>query len=405
MKRILVWLSWWVDSAVAAYLLMQQGFDVTGGFMVNYTTEDETCTTKEDLAEAQKVADYLWIKLYIFDYQQEYHNRIITYIVESYKNGLTPNPDVLCNSEIKFNVFLDEWIALGFDAIATGHYAQIKKNDPTSWELMYDNPDYFEGETIQEIAPTEQKTTIDNDYKQAENATKWQKQTSDTWKNILNFATYSLYKWIDTSKDQSYFLAWLNQYQLSKAIFPLWWLKKSEVRQIAKKAWLPNADRKDSQGICFIGKVPMREFLQQYIPEKKGPIVDMTGKKLGEHNGVRWYTIWQRQWLGISAPRPLFVLKKDIVTNTLVVGYADTDELCSSEISVSNRHWIGEPYNFPRAWGAKIRYRQADQHVTLQIDENQHVHAQFEQPQRAVASGQVLVAYDEDKVIWSGIIV
>lgn len=373
--------------------------------MVNYTTEDETCTTKEDLAEAQKVADYLWIKLYIFDYQQEYHNRIVTYIVESYKNGLTPNPDVLCNSEIKFKVFLDEWIALGFDAIATGHYAQIKKNEPSHWELTYDNPDYFSGETIQEIVPSEQKSPIDNDYKQTENATKWQKETSNNWKNILNFATYSLYKWIDTSKDQSYFLAWLNQYQLSKAIFPLWWLKKSEVREIAKKAWLPNADRKDSQGICFIGKVSMREFLQQHIPEKKGPIVDIMWKILGEHNGVRWYTIWQRQWLGVSAPRPLFVLKKDIVTNTLLVGYADTEELCSSEISVSNRHWIGKPYNFPRSWGAKIRYRQADQHVTLQINENQNVYAQFEQPQRAVASGQVLVAYDEDKVIWSGIIV
>lgn len=343
--------------------------------MVNYTTEDETCTTKEDLAEAQKVADYLWIKLYTFDYQQEYHNRIVKYIVESYKNGLTPNPDVLCNSEIKFKVFLDEWIALGFDTIATGHYAQIKKNDPAYWEITYNNPKYFESDVKQEVATT-----------------------------FFEYS-YSLFKWVDTTKDQSYFLAGLDQNQLSKAIFPLWWLKKTEVREIAKKAWLPNANRKDSQGICFIGEVPMREFLHQYIPEEKGPIIDTTWKILGEHNWVRWYTIWQRQWLGVAAPRPLFVLKKDIATNTLIVGYADTDDLFTREISVSNRHRIEDRYTFPRTWQAKIRYRQQDQQVTLQINENQNLFASFTEPQRAVASWQVLVGYEGDKVIWSGIIV
>lgn len=363
MKNILVWLSGWVDSAVAAYLLQQQGFSVTAWFMINYTTDDETCTTKEDLAEAQKVADHLGIKLHVFDYQEEYHNRIVKYIVESYKAGLTPNPDVLCNSEIKFNVFLDEGIALGFDAIATWHYAQIQK-EISPWEYIpYDHPDYF-----------------------AEAA-----------------GSYALFKWIDSQKDQSYFLAWLSQRQLAKAIFPLWWLEKSEVRQIAQKAWLPNAARKDSQWICFIGKVPMREFLQQYIPVQKWPIVDATWKILWEHNGIRWYTVWQRQGLWIAAPQPLFVIKKEIATNTLIVWYADNEELYSDHIDIWQWHWIGETTNLPRTWHAKIRYRQADQEVAL-TKNGEWLTASFWQPQRAVASGQILAAYEWNKLIWSWII-
>lgn len=357
MKRILVGLSGWVDSAVAAYLLLQQGYDVTAGFMINYTTDDESCTTKEDLSEAQRVASFLGIKLHTFDFQTEYHERIVRYIIDSYKNWLTPNPDVLCNSEIKFKLFLEEWIALWFDAVATGHYARIV--------------------------------------------------TSDEWQ-MTNI--YKLLKWVDANKDQSYFLAGLNQEQLSKALFPLGDLTKPQVREIAKEAKLPNADRKDSQGICFIGKVPMKTFLQQYIPVEKGNILNTAWKIIGEHDGARWYTIWQRRWIWFAWGEAMFVIKKDVKANTITLWTEKEADLYSQDIGVSQWHWIGEEHALPFSWHAKIRYRQADQECIIDWENSpqasdKNIIAHFTQEQRAVASGQILVAYNGDEVIWSGIIV
>jgi len=350
MKRILVWLSWGVDSAVTAYLLQKEGYDVTAWFMINYTTDDDTCTTKEDLRVAQSVADYLGIKLYTFDFQKEYHDRIVQYIVSSYEKWLTPNPDVMCNSDVKFRLFLEEALALGFDAIATGHYAQI-----------------------------ESSTDIDNTTQ------------------------YVLKKGIDPNKDQSYFLSWLNQFQLSKAIFPLGWLTKPEVRAIAQEAKLPNADRKDSQGICFIGKVPMREFLHQYIPIKKWNILNIDWDIIGQHDGARWYTIWQRRGIWFAGGEPLFVIKKDITTNTIVLGTEKEAQLYSNDVTVSQRHWVWKEYTLPFHGHAKIRYRQADQEVIL-TPKTGLVLAHFTEPQRAVASGQILVAYDWDIVIGNWVI-
>ena len=285
MKRILVWLSGGVDSAVAAYLLIQQGFDVTGWFMINYTTDDETCTTKEDLAVAKQVANFLGIKLHTFDFQQEYHDRIVTYIVESYRDGLTPNPDVMCNSEVKFKLFLEEWIALGFDAVATGHYARIVSSG--KW-LVISNDASLSFDTNTPITIENNPPVILNEA----NNWKYSSQSLDstldwiwqdsklTTNNWLLTTPYQLLKWIDPNKDQSYFLSGLNQDQLSKAMFPLWWMTKPEVRQIALDANLPNANRKDSQWICFIGKVPMKQFLEQYIPKKTWNIIDTTGRIL-----------------------------------------------------------------------------------------------------------------------------
>ncbi len=373
MKRILVGLSGWVDSAVTAYLLQQQGFDVVGWFMINYTTDDETCTTKADLKVAKEVADYLGIKLHTFDFQEEYNKRIVQYIVDGYKNGLTPNPDVLCNSEVKFKLFLEEWLAAGFDAVATGHYARIILKDPTLGELTYSDTAYRNQQNDSQTAPKGHR------------------------------ASHELLKWVDPTKDQSYFLAGLSQYQLSKAIFPLGWLLKSEVRDIATKAWLPNADRKDSQGICFIWKVPMRQFLEQYLPVQKGLILDTSWQILGEHNWARWYTIWQRKWLGVAATEPLFVIAKDTVANTIKVWFEHEALLYSHDITLATRHWITEPYNLLFTGHAKIRYRQADQEVVLDMEDKQ-IKAHFTAPQRAVASGQILVAYDWDKVIGSWVI-
>ncbi len=317
--------------------------------MINYTTDDETCTTKADLAVAKEVAQFLGIPLHTFDFQEEYHNRIVKYIVDSYAHGLTPNPDVLCNSEIKFNLFLEEGIAMWFDGVATGHYARIERP----------------------VSPQQ---------------------------------PYSLLKWVDPSKDQSYFLAWLNQSQLSKALFPLGWMLKSEVREIAQKAWLPNALRKDSQWICFIGKVPMKQFLESYIPKKKWSILNPQGTILGEHEGAWWYTIWQRKWIWVAAPEPLYVIAKDITQNTITVWYEKDAALYSHDISIANWHWIGKQYDLPFSGHAKIRYRQADQKMTL-IQETGLMIARFTEPQRAVASGQIVVVYDGEVVVWSGVIV
>lgn len=346
-KKILVWLSWWVDSAVTAYLLLQQGYDVTAGFMINYVTDSPECTTKADLEEAKKVAEYLGIKLYTFDFQKEYEERIVQYIINGYKNGLTPNPDVLCNSDVKFRLFLDEALALGFDAIATGHYVRSK--------------------------------------------------TDENW-------LVHLLKWVDPDKDQSYFLSRLNQQQLSHSIFPLGELQKPEVRKIAKEAWLPNAERKDSQGICFIGKVEMREFLKSQIEPKEWKIVNLDWETIGTHQWARGYTIWQRQGLWVAYSEPLFVIKKDIEHNVLVVGTESEAELYSNSLVATQWHRMGDTPLLPLHANAKIRYRQADQACTVTQDSENLMKIDFQEPQRAVASGQIVAIYQWDELLGSWLI-
>jgi len=250
-KKILVGLSGGVDSAVAAFLLQKQGYEVSCGFMINYLEEDNpACTTRADMEMAKKVADFLGLPFFTFDYREEYEERIVEYIYREYAAGRTPNPDVFCNNLVKFDLFLEEALELGYDRVATGHYARIEA-------ALYDAPPDTE-------------------------------------------ARYHLLKAVDPHKDQSYFLSRLSPFQLAKAIFPIGHLMKSEVREIAKKAQLPNADRKDSQGLCFIGKVPMREFLARKIPKKTGNILDTSGNILGEHEGAFAYTIGQRKGIKIG---------------------------------------------------------------------------------------------------------
>lgn len=347
MKKVLVGLSGWVDSAVTAYLLQQQGYEVTAGFMINYMTDTPECTTKIDLEEAKKVAEYLGIKLYTFDFRKEYEERIVQYIVHGYKSGITPNPDVLCNSDIKFRLFLDEAISLWFDAIAMGHYARIS-------------------------------------------------HTED--------GIYHLLKWVDPEKDQSYFLSRLNQQQLSRSMFPLGNMLKSEVRKIAREAGLPNADRKDSQGICFIGKVEMREFLKQQIEPQEGNIVNMKWEVVWKHQGARGYTIGQRQGLWVAFSEPLFVVKKDVTTNTLTVGTEDEASLYSNELYATQWQWIWKEYPLPLHAAAKIRYRQADQAMNISTDKNGIMKIVFDESQRAVASGQIIALYQGDELLGSWLI-
>lgn len=349
MKKILVWLSWWVDSAVCAYLLKKEGYDVTAWFMINYLAPEwEYCPTLEDIEVAKEVAAYLDIPFFTFDYIDEYEKKVLNYMYEGYKNGITPNPDIMCNSEIKFKIFLDEALAHGFDKVATGHYAQI-----------------------------EEKNGI-----------------------------FYLKKWIDRNKDQSYFLAWLSQFQLSKSLFPIGHLEKSEVRKIALEAGLPNATRKESQGICFVGKVDLSDFLEKKIEHKVWNIVDTSGKILGQHKWVFYYTIGQRKWLDIGGlKQPVFVVKKDLENNILVVGTSEDMDLFQDELVIKNIHFLSAPVLFPFYGKAKIRYRQDDQSCEVFQEKWEKYRVKFKEKQRAVAPGQICAIYDEnDFLIMSGVI-
>jgi len=349
MKKILVWLSGWVDSAVTAYLLKIKWYDVTAWFMINYLAPEwEFCPTKQDLEEAKKVASFLEIPFLIFDYRDVYEEKVLEYMYEGYKKWVTPNPDIMCNSEVKFKVFLDEALEHWFDYIATWHYAKIEE---------------------------------DNDW------------------------IYHLKKWIDQNKDQSYFLAWLNQFQLSKAFFPIWNLEKSEVREIAEKIWLPNAKRKDSQWICFVWKVNMSEFLQKKIKPKPGLVKDTSAKILWEHKWVYYYTIGQRKWLDIwGQAEPIFVIKKDIEKNEIIVWTSSDLQLYDNELFVSDFHFLAKNnFKYPLIVKAKIRYRQKDQECRIEkLDFWYKVI--FNEKQRAIAQGQICAIYLNDELVMSGII-
>ncbi|MDD3646758.1 MAG: tRNA 2-thiouridine(34) synthase MnmA [Candidatus Gracilibacteria bacterium] len=398
MKRILVGLSGGVDSAVSAYLLKKQGYDVTAGFMINYLApEGEYCPTKEDIEVARQVAEYLEIPFFTFDYREEYEKKVLNYMYEGYKKGITPNPDIMCNSEVKFKVFLEEALELGFDGVATGHYARIT--------------------TSSQPSPLEDKEQAQN------NSPLLQRR------GVRGEVIYHLKKGVDENKDQSYFLAGLNQFQLSHSLFPIGDLEKPEVRKIAEEIGLPNAKRKDSQGICFVGKVDMAKFLEKKIKPKKGLVKDTSGKVLGEHKGVFYYTIGQRKGLDIGGQaEPIFVVKKDLDKNEIIVGTEKDLNLYSDELEFYSIHVVcphpnplpikdmeqkqvlpltrGElegGYILPLKAKCKIRYRQADQDCML-YQENGVYKVKFEKPQRAIASGQICAIYLGDDLVISGVI-
>jgi tRNA-specific 2-thiouridylase len=375
-KRVVVGLSGGVDSAVTAHLLKQQGHEVIGIFMKNWEDDDDSeyCSSNIDFVDAAAVADVLGIEIEHVNFAADYKDRVFSEFVREYQAGRTPNPDILCNAEIKFKSFLDHVMRVGAEKIATGHYARVRQNTTSG--------------------------------------------------------LFELLKGLDPSKDQSYFLHRLNQAQLSKTLFPVGELHKTEVRRIAEEIGLPNAKKKDSTGICFIGERPFREFLNRYISKEPGPIKDPTGRTIGKHVGLSFYTLGQRQGLGIGGIKakgadmkalqarglrgagehtPWFVARKDIPHNTLwVVQGHDHPWLLSPQLQATDVSWCAGQAPAAGAYAAKTRYRQTDAPCSLQAlstpDGSSGFELSFSDPQWAVTPGQSAVMYDGEVCLGGGVI-
>ncbi|MFD0668034.1 tRNA 2-thiouridine(34) synthase MnmA [Ramlibacter sp. MAHUQ-53] len=384
-QRIVVGLSGGVDSAVSAYLLKKQGHEVVGIFMKNWEDDDDSeyCSSNEDFVDAASVADVIGIEIEHVNFAAEYKDRVFAEFLREYQAGRTPNPDVLCNAEIKFKAFLDHAMRLGAEKIATGHYARVR------WCPA--NPGEPDG---------------------------------PLWKSHAGACDapgsgghYQLLKGLDPAKDQSYFLHRLNQAQLRKTLFPVGELHKTEVRRIAEEIGLPNAKKKDSTGICFIGERPFREFLGRYLSKEPGPIKDEKGRTLGQHQGLSFYTLGQRQGLGIGGVKakgaqkgagdhaPWFVARKDIEKNTLyVVQGHDHPWLLSQALEATDLSWTADTPPSAGAYAAKTRYRQADAACTLSLPRDGAIRLQFTDPQWAVTPGQSAVLYDGEVCLGGGVI-
>ncbi len=348
-ERVVVGLSGGVDSAVAAWLLAQQGYEVLGLFMKNWEDDDHEsyCPSRQDLVDAVSVADVLGIDVEAVNFSAEYKERVFAHFLAEHRAGRTPNPDVLCNSEIKFSAFLDHAMALGATRIATGHYAGVRERG----------------------------------------------------------GHFELLRAADTSKDQSYFLHRLNQAQLSRTLFPLAELHKRRVREIARDIGLPNHDKKDSTGICFIGERPFRDFLQRYLPRQPGDMVTPHDRVVGRHQGLAYYTIGQRQGLGIGGPGlPWYVAAKDTDHNRLVVVQGhDHPALLAEGLQAEQASWVAGTPPAPGTYGAKTRYRQADAPCRIEL-QGPRMTVYFQAAQWAITPGQSVVIYDGEVCLGGAVI-
>ena len=351
---VVIGMSGGVDSSVAAWILKQQGYHVVGLFMKNWEDDDnsEFCSSRQDWLDVVSVADLIGIDVEAVNFAAEYKDRVFAEFLKEYSAGRTPNPDVLCNAEIKFKAFLDHAISLGAQAIATGHYAKTARSDDG----------------------------------------------------------VHLLKAIDETKDQSYFLYRLTQQQLSHVIFPLGGIKKSMVREIAEMIGLPNAKKKDSTGICFIGERPFRDFLNRYLPNKPGPIKTEDGKVIGEHIGLAFYTLGQRKGIGMGGSKdgsgdPWFVAKKDMASNSLyIVQGHEHPWLLNKVLQASQISWTFDDLPATKSYTAKTRYRQSDAPCQLMQVSADGFTLDFDQAQWAVTPGQSAVLYDGERCLGGGII-
>lgn len=340
-KKVYVGMSGGVDSSVTAALLKEQGYAVTGVYMKNWSRDlpGMVCPWKEDFQDAKRVAVQLGIDFKMYDFETEYRHKVVDYMVREYQAGRTPNPDVMCNQEVKFKLFLETALADGADLIATGHYAKIKAG--------------------------------------------------------------KLYAAADKTKDQSYFLYRVPENALRHSLMPIGELKKTEVRALAKKLGLATAEKKDSQGICFVGKVGIKEFLLNELgPRPAGPIIDQNGKEIGEHDGAIFYTIGQRHGLDVGGGLPYYVTRKDMKTNAVYVTTdLDDKNLWTKELKLENLHWINEKPDEKKQYQARLRYR--GPLVACQLKDKKLILAE---EQRGIATGQSAVLYDADRVLGGGVI-
>ena len=353
--KVVVGMSGGVDSSVAAYLLKQQGYDVIGVFMKNWEEDDtdDYCSAAEDMADAKSIADKLDIPFKTINFSAEYWDRVFEYFLEEYRSGRTPNPDIMCNKEIKFKAFLDYAVVLGAEYIATGHYVRVDRSSGSSLML----------------------------------------------------------RGVDGNKDQSYFLYTLNQDQLSKSLFPVGELEKSEVRKIAEEQGFVTANKKDSTGICFIGERKFKDFLEQFIPAQPGNIEDDQGKVIGQHSGLMYHTLGQRKGIGIGgladkSEQPWYVVAKDLKRNVLIVGQGhDHPLLLSHGLIASQLHWV-QPVNIPNSFRctAKSRYRQQDFDCLVEKIDQENWRVSFDKKQRAITPGQSVVLYKNEQCLGGGII-
>lgn len=346
MKTVYVGMSGGVDSSVAAALLKEKGYAVTGVYMKNWTQDlpGLPCPWKDDFQDAKRVAVQLGIDFKVYDFQTEYRQQVVDYMIEAYELGLTPNPDIICNQEVKFKLFLEAALSDGADFIATGHYAKTSNGQ------------------------------------------------------LLRAA--------NREKDQTYFLYRVTQAALKKTIFPIGDISsKSEVRQLAQKFNLVTAAKKDSQGICFVGKVGIKEFLEQFVHAEQGPIINQHGEKIGLHEGALFYTIGQRHGLNVGGGLPYYVIAKDMSTNTVfVTSDIDDRRLWTARVTLHQAHWINEQPISGRIYGVQLRYRGPLIETTLH-KQNTGWELRMSEPARAISAGQSAVLYEGERVVGGGVIV
>lgn len=352
--KVLVGLSGGVDSSAAAALLVEQGHEVVGGYMKNWINSEGIpgdCPWEQDIVDARAVAAKLGIEFRVIDLIDSYRERIVDYLVEGYRQGITPNPDVWCNREMKFGVFLDYALAQGFEAVGTGHYAR---------------------------------------------------------RRTLGDGSAAILRGADPNKDQSYFLSLMTQFQAAHALFPAGEMLKPQVREVAQRFGLPTAAKKDSQGICFLGQVKMTDFLGHYIPESPGDIVDPAGKVLGHHRGLHLYTLGQRKGHGVASPREgmaYVVVGKNVERNELIVGWDDpaSEGLYASHSVVGSLSLLNEPFVRPTRCEAQPRYRAKAEPVEVTPRDDGRLHVRFLKPQRALSPGQICAFYEGGRLLGGGV--